>query len=61
MTVKQCDRCGKIIPNKCADETSVVTYEVSKEGYLYSPRDFDLCHDCTRAFVKWIRELGNVN
>jgi len=41
MKIKQCDRCGKIIPNKCADETSVVTYIASKEGYTYLPRNFD--------------------
>lgn len=61
MNVKQCDRCGEIISKKCAYETSVITYIASKDGYTYLPRNFDLCHKCSKSFVEWIKKFGNVD
>lgn len=61
MKVTKCDKCGKIIPDNCRDERSTITYQGLKKGSVYTPRDFDLCHECSKSFVKWIKAPGNVN
>ena len=61
MKIKQSDRRGKIIPKKCADETSIATYTAAKEGWAYFPRNFDLCHKCSKSFEEWIKKFGNVD
>lgn len=61
MKIKQCDRCRKIIPNECKDEISTITYQAEKEKFVYPPFGIDLCHDCSKSFVKWLKALGNVD
>lgn len=53
MTVKTCDRCGKIYDNRikgyiisCEEEE---LYSIMKRKYMY-----DLCPSCFDMFMKWI-------
>lgn len=52
MTVKQCDRCGKIV--KEIEEFSLYEGVVSQSGLVGA---FDLCEECASAFYNSFKKV----
>lgn len=70
MTVKKCDKCGKIYEKGCVLSYSLDNYEVGKAVAILKPEygvQRDLCETCARRLNMFLRnqeeeikENGNV-
>lgn len=53
-SVKQCDKCGKVLKDESVMQLTVNVW--GKGGTYVSERTYDLCMSCGKAFEKFLTE-----
>ena len=60
MNKKFCDRCGKEINTNPIIQCQNPLFEI-RQLYPQGIMPIDLCEDCSKKFVEWVKEYKNGN
>lgn len=59
MNTKKCDRCGKHYDDiKGFGTSDYYGYKVFKDCYTYDKTEIELCLDCKKDLVQWLKGVG---
>lgn len=56
-TVITCDRCGKELPPECILKYKQRVFSIDSESLFgYTIKKIELCQNCKKSFMKWIKQ-----